>query len=805
MRSWVRASPFDRPLSRPRGQWNAFSILYQRHEETLMEHLSRTILNTFFCSLLFCCMTPLPLSADQTVSGFIEDAANGESLIGVNVYIKGTGIGSTTNKSGYYIITNVPMGSVILVASYIGYKKQEIAVTIRPGESRVLNITMKTEAIQGEVVQVTADKVTKTDVKTSLVKVTPRKLKSAPVMAEPDLMRMLQMLPGVLTLSEFSSGLFIRGGTPDQNLILLDGTEIYNVNHLFGIFSTFDVDAVKQVDLIKGGFPAQYGGRMSSVLDITNMDGNQKQFEGKTSIGLISAKTTLQGPVEKGSWFFSGRRTYIDAVINGIEKSVKGKLKETLETIPDYYFYDVHFKLYQDLNHRNKFALTLYRGRDNMNFAVDPFEMVFSWGNTTVTGKWTHIFSERFFVNFYATYSSYNILLEEDDAFANMLFDNTVDDMTVKSNAEVFLTPRHTFKTGFQYKWLDSDFIQRLNQQEYLFGSKSTQYTVYALDNWTVSPLVDVQIGLRLNLYQPRRFVNTFDRVDYTGKIRFDWEPRLALQYRLTEQTTLKGSWGNFIQYMTIVPFGNADFSFMDLWFPTDNSYNPGKSDHYIVGIGTVLPSDIRFDLEVYYKYMPHVYESNPNVSEVLTGSDLFHSGQGTAYGMDVYLEKNVGDLSGWLSYSFGWTQRKFPELNGGKPFFPKYDRRHYVNLVLTASLSERWKANFAWTYGTGQAYTQPMSHYELHLPDRTVNLVIGEERNVSRLPAYHRADVGIQYKSKQSARFLKQWGFYIQIYNLYNRRNLWFRRVDPEQHPPEALEIRMLPTIPTFGFEFYF
>ncbi len=745
------------------------------------------------------------LFADQSISGFIKDESNGETLIGVNISIRGTSIGTTTNKSGYYIINSVPVGEWVMAISYIGYEKKDIPLNVKMDESKVLNVMLKPTIIQGESVQVVAERPIEQEIKTSLIQITPLKLKAVPQMAEPDLMRMLQSLPGILTLSEFSSGLYIRGGTPDQNLILLDGAEIYNVNHLFGIFSTFDVDAVKQVDLIKGGFPAQYGGRVSSVLDITNMDGNQKQFEGKTSIGLITTKTSLQGPLGQGSLFFSGRRTYIDYMINLAEKITSGETKETLQTIPDYYFYDIHFKLYQDLSYRNKIALTYYHGKDKLKYAIDPFDMTFQWSNHAFTAKWTHILNRKLFINWYVTMSHYTIFLDEDDTFVKMHIGNTVDDVTVKSDMEYFPSTDHTVKIGFVYKKMDSDYRQQLNQQNYIFGSASSQVISYLQDSWTISPLFNLQMGVRINHYQPHRFINTFNDVEYHGQSQWDFEPRMAVQYRLSENTTLKSSWGRYFQYITIVPFGNADFSFMDIWFPSDNSYRPGEAYHYIAGMETLLPLQIHFDGEIYLKDMVHVYEFNPNVNEVLMGKDLFYFGQGNAYGVDLYFEKNIGRLSGWLSYSLGWIKRTFSELNEGKPFYPKYDRRHGVNLIMMVQLTKQWKINYAWTYSTGQAFTQPMSHYLLHLPDRNVPLVIGESKNISRLPAYHRMDIGIRYDSQPREKWMKQWSFYVQIYNVYNHRNLWFRRVDLEKHPPDILEVRMLPVIPTFGFEFYF
>jgi hypothetical protein len=744
-------------------------------------------------------------SADQSVSGFVKDDSNREFLIGTNIFIKGTQIGTISNNSGYYIIDDVPVGNLTVVYSFLGYERKEIEVNIIPDQSKILNVTLKPTVLEGREVEVFADKINKNDLKTSTIKITPRHLKSAPQMAEADLMRMIQTLPGVLTLSEFSSGLYIRGGTPDQNLILLDGTEAYNVNHLFGIFSTFDVDAVKQVKLIKGGFPAQYGSRMCSVLDITNMDGNQKEFEGKAAIGLISAKTSLQGPIGKGSWFFSGRRTYIDYVVNAAENLASGETKEILKSIPTYYFYDTHFKLHQDLNHRNKIAFTFYKGQDNMIFEKDPFNMTFKWGNQALTGKWTHIFNEKLFVNYYTTLSQYKVLLDEDDEMATVRVDNSVKDFTSKADLEYFRSNDNTIKFGFIYKHINSKYRQQFAEQKAKIKIASSQFCFYAQDNRLLSPRLNLQIGFRLNYYVPHKFINTWDKIEFQGPNKVDFEPRISWRYRLSENTSLKSAWGRYLQFITIVPFGNADFSFLDIWFPSDNSYFPGEAYHYIAGVETKLPFEIQFDWEMYYKDLPHVYEFDPNENEMLHGKDLYFSGTGFAYGADFYFEKNIGNLAGWLSYSLGWTKRKFPELNYGKSFYPKYDRRHYINLIMTYKLSNCWKVNFSWTYGTGQALTQPASHYKLILPDRSVHLVIGEDRNISRLPDYHRMDIGVKYNRHINKKWLHQWAFYFQIFNLYNRRNVWFRNIDAQEKPPEKLEIRMLPIIPTFGFEFYF
>jgi len=769
--------------------------------------MKKRVLYFLCCMLLILTFDRSVSSNNRTISGFVKDESNGESLIAVNVFLKDTSIGTITNKSGYYIISSVPPGLFTVVFSYIGYEQKEIEVNVEKKFKRILNVTLKPKVLKTQEIVVTSERETKEkEVKISTMRLTARSLKKAPQMAEADLMRILQMLPGVLTLSEFSSGLYVRGGTPDQNLILLDGTEVYNANHLFGIFSTFDVDAVKEVELMKGGFPAEYGGRLSSVLNITNKDGNQKEFEGKASIGLISTKTTLQGPVGKGAWFFSGRRTYIDYIINAAERNAKGSLKESLKIIPDYYFYDLHFKLYQDFGHQDKLALTFYRGQDVLNFSYDPFEFTFQWGNKVFTGKWTHIFNEKLFTNFYATISNYKVLVDRDDAFFTGRFDNAVNDVTIRTDIEYFPTNRHVVKFGLIYKNLGADFFQKLNKQELLFTSGGSQISSYLQDNWKITPLLRLRYGIRVNFYLPDVFVNTYDRVRFQSENRFDFEPRFAFRYRLTENTTLKGSWGRYFQYINIVPFGNADFSFLDVWFPSDNSYEPGEAYHYILGFETELPFNLQLDSEVYYKNMHHLCEFIPGVNEVLEGKDLFYSGNGYAYGTDFYFEKKIGKFTGWLSYFWSCTKRKFPEINNGKEYFPKYDRRNSFNIIGNYQFNNRWSLNFAWTYGTGQAYTQPVGHYQLKWLENKLYLVQGEQKNISRLPAYHRFDIGVRYERNVNKLFLNKWTFYLQIFNLYNRQNTWFRNVDfKEDLPPEAIEVGMLPIVPTLGFEFYF
>ncbi len=750
-------------------------------------------------------LTSLPLNG-QSLSGFVKDATNGETLITVNVFLKDTGIGTVTNRSGYYIIPRLPAGKWTVVFTYIGYERLEKEITASPGVSQKLSVQLVPRPVETETITVVSERISDAEnIKPSSITITPRKIETVPQMAEPDLMRMLQTMPGVLALSEFSSGLYIRGGTPDQNLILLDGTELYNVNHLFGLFSAFDVDAVKEAELMKGGFPARYGGRMSSVLDITNKDGNQKTIQGKTSVGLVSAKASLEGPIGRGSWFISGRRTYLNLILNAMESLSGEDAQETLATVPDYYFWDVHFKFYQDLSFRNKVALTYYQGSDVMNFDVDPFNFKFKWGNRALTARWTHIFNDRLFVNTQATWSRYAILLDEDDVLINAEYENGITDITGKMDIEYDPVENHSIAFGLLFKNRSAYYSQAYGIFDYTIRSSSSECAGYLQDTWNLTNLLTLQAGMRWTWYIPLDFSFTYNDVSYQGKSTVDWEPRLSLRYRWNESLSTKVAWGRYRQYITIVTFGNSDFSFMDLWFPCDNSYEPGEAYHTVTGLEARLPWGLSLTLEAYYKDMPHVYEFNPNTTSLASGVALFYTGSGYSYGGDLYLEKTAGHFTGWVSYALGWVYRVFPDLNGGLPYFPKYDRRHTLDIVGSYQLSRNWSVNASWSYGTGQAYTRSVSQYHVEMPDRTVPLIIGEQRNVSRLPAYHRMDIGAHYLKTTRSRILKKWGFYIEIFNVYNRRNVWFRNVNLREKPPQDLEIRMLPLIPTAGFEFYF
>jgi len=744
----------------------------------------------------------------DTISGFVRDAESRETLVAANVIIQGTSFGAMTNTEGYFVIHNVPTGDVILACTYIGYKPYQQTISFSGEKSLTVEIELEPTALQSEEVVVEAERTESVElVETGTIHVTPRKLQASPVMAEADLMRTLQSLPGVLTLSEFSSGLYVRGGTPDQNLVLLDGVQIYNVNHLFGLFSTFDVEAIKDVKFVRSGFSARYGHRLSSVLDITNKDGNRSGFRGKTSLGLVSTRSTLQGPVGNGAWFFSGRRTYVDYIINGAEQMATGATRDQLEFIPDYYFYDAHFKVSQNLGPQDKLSLTYYSGRDMLNYDQQQFAFSFGWGNQALNARWTHLFSDQLFSNFHLSRSYYHSDLDRDDAlFTGKIF-NDVADLNLGGDFEYFASGTQTVKAGFEVKRLEAQYDARLNKQEALQTAGSSHLALYIQNEWKVSPLLMVQPGLRVTGYFPQIYHNSHEQVSYQGDPTLTVMPRFSAKYLLTDHMRVKASLGRYVQFLNIVPLGDGNMSIIDIWFPNDGSLPPSEAYHYVAGLEGDLTPALSWSVETYYKTMPRLYRLDMTAVRVQKGSDLFHAGSGWAAGADFYLEKSRGDFTGWLSYSLGWTKRKFAAIDDGREFYPKFDRRHNVKMVGTYRFSDRWSTNVAWTYGTGQGYTRPLGQYQLRYPDHQESFVVGGHRNNARLPAYHRLDVGIRYsRVMPESKWLREWSWYLQLFNAYNRRNLWHKNVSfSDNGTAKVTEVRMLPILPTLGIEIAF
>ncbi|MFC1569134.1 carboxypeptidase-like regulatory domain-containing protein [bacterium] len=716
-----------------------------------------------------------------TVHGFVREKENREPIIMGNVWIKGTHIGTTTNLKGYYVLSDLPPGEYTIFYRYIGFKTVSQIVKITNDHDVSMNILLEPEAILLEGATITADREKRElEIVPGQIVVQAPQLRSIPQVAESDLFRAIQMLPGVATLSDFSAGLYVRGGSADQNLILLDEIDVYNPNHLFGFFSTFNTDAVKSVELLKGGYPARYGGRLSSVLNVYNEEGNREKFEGVARLSLLSASTTLQGPWKHGSWMISGRRTYLD---------LAGKIADL--DIP-YYFYDGHAKINYDIDEKNQASLSFYAGNDKLDLGQDGMNVNLDWGNKTFSAQWMHLFNSKLFSHFVFAGSRY-------DSDTKVKFDqvefgigNQITDLATKGILTYTPNTRHSIDFGFETKSLNFDLNYHVVDTDYINHFGGNYFSGYIQDNIKITPLTIIQTGLRLDHYTDGNYTKL--------------DPRLSIQQVLNENLNIKLSYGTYRQFLNLVE--QDGMSFASMWFPVDKTFNPGKAQHYIAGIHYDNRSTFSIDLEGYYKYYNNiaeyrVYKNDDEMLEEQTAEKNFLSGVGKAYGLDLYLRNHIGKLEGWLGYSLCWSRKQVNDYNFDQWYYPTYDRRHTITLIQDYKLSKKWRVNVAFKYGSGQPYTEPTAYYEVTDQAGRIHYeMLYGEKNTYRLPAYHRLDIGLFW---DTALFKKKTEVFVQAINVYNRENIFFRRYKTYENPPEEQSISMLPFIPTFGISVFF
>ncbi|OQY28467.1 MAG: hypothetical protein B6244_06865 [Candidatus Cloacimonetes bacterium 4572_55] len=743
----------------------------------------------FFMALIALALLPA-ICFSNTISGYLKDVSNGEPLIGGNVYISGTDLGAATNSRGYYVIPSIPDGDYTILFRYIGYETQKIDHTLQSDDNVILNVGLQPETLLGQEILVTADRLEDDRrINPSQMSLKTRQLVEIPQVIEPDLFRAVQALPGVSTLSDFSSGLYVRGGSADQNLILIDDIDVYNPTHLFGFFSTFNVDAVKTVELQKGGFSVLNGGRLSSIMNVFNKDGNRKKIEGVGRISLLNASMTLEGPWKKGSWMLSGRRSYIDQT---------GKLFNY--TIP-YYFYDLHGKLNYDISHNDNFSLSFYKGQDDLDLDAGTLDVNLAWGNDTFSSRWVHLFSSKLYSHFVFAgsrfKSSVNFKFQDEFEFYRR---NKITDMSFKGRLTYTPSNTHIFDVGFEIKDLDFKFhsgwnsenADESNEDNLNFHYKGIYTGVYVQDNWNLSPLYQLQYGLRLNNYSDGEY--------------FDLAPRASIKYMLTNQINAHATYGRYYQYLNVVSEDMA--SFADLWFPVDETVTPGKSDHYILGIKTDFNQKFDLEVEGYYKCYNNLVEVNEEVLNSIIDqetelSDIFNNGTGDAYGFEIYLKNHVHNLSGWVGYTLGWTKRDIDNYNFDMEFYPKYDRRHQLVVMQSYNPNKKWRFSASFRYGSGQPMTRATARYSvIEINGRERVTVLEGKKNTYRLPDYHRLDLGIFYTKKSSKFTIEP---YIQVVNVYNQGNIFIRSYDASSNPIEYDDVTMLPVIPTVGVNLYF
>lgn len=737
--------------------------------------------------LLFMLLAGFILSSayGATVSGFITRKDSAEPLQYVNVRIVETKAGTQTNKKGYYVINVNAPGTYKLVATLLSYARVERSFSIKEViENFALDIEMEKSAIELSKVVVTASQNGKDDVNTPHIKVstvtqTTEDILNTVSVAEADIFRSILTLPGVTPISDFSSGLYVRGGSPDQNLILIDDIDVYNPNHFGGIFSTFNTDAVESVELIKGGYPAKYGGRLSSVLDVTNRQGNRNYHQGVARLSLISASSTVEGPwrigSESGSYMGSFRRTYLDI------------LKQAFD-LPDYYFYDGHWKLNWDINSKDKVSTSMYFGKDNLEIDIGDILHI-DWGNRTFSSQWMHIFNPKLFSQFVLAGSQFesNVrqISQNGEVFNRM---NSIDDISLKGIYSWKTSNNHQLDFGTEFKWNNTKLLVKTRYQidpNSLPDVKVSSLTssAYVQDIWDWNEFWTLQPGLRLSYYKSL-FINlpSCPEANYVNL-----EPRISFRRKLDVAENVFVSYGRYYQYLTLMSMGVS--TPFDLWFPLDGSLKPGISDHYILGYKNELSSKFALDVELYYKTYRNLLEFNPATDYTWnnqTGQlrDTFNVGKGFTYGVDTQLRTDWLGFEGFIGYTLSSTRRKIdgtninPQNAQAQYFYPLYDKTHQLNVVETYKLTENtgwqlWggdiRLGLNYAYSTGQPTSVPEGVFF----DGEQFQILYSYKDRVRLPAYNRLD--LSFKTEWN----KSWGTfepYLEVINVFNHKNIGSR-----------------------------
>ena len=711
----------------------------------------KTYLNKLSFILIFI-FTLIWAEDDNSVYGFVTDSSRGEALIGANVFINELGVGMATDVNGYYVLQEIKSGSYEITVSYIGYQILRKDITISQSTAQKLDLILQEEVVSLMQVEVSAEKIKrKNNIQLSTVNLSPRMLRSAPALAEPDLFRTIQALPGVLTTSEFSTGLVIRGGNTDQNLILLDGVTVYNPSHLGGIFSNFIVDGVKEAELIKGAYNAEYGGRLSAVLNIISREGNQKKFEGKANLSLLSAQATLEGPFYKGAWVFSGRRTYFD------------KIFQNVPSIPPYYFYDVQSHIYSDLTPKDRISLSFYNGVDDLIF--DTFGLAGRWGNRTISAQYRRVFSEKLIGNFLLANSLF--FTEFGLGGSNGLnSDNEIDDATVAANFSWFKSSASTVKFGAQIKNLGFLYTNSFNDSlQFKIKTKPKEFASYAKLKYSLSDKFILEPGVRINLYNV-----------YSDSIFPDL--RFGMKYLLTDDRYINFSVGNYHQFIATFQ-DDYNPTILDQWIAVDNTVAPAKSSQIVLGYEEYINDLYKVQIEGYYKDIQNLFtfeESRSTTDEAISDSalsDIVTPSNGYAYGLELFAQKMSGRLSGWLAYTFSVSRKSMNSIfyDKNEEYYNSWDRTHSFSALGNYQINQKWEMNWKLSLQSGQAYTPIIGYYNQILPESPdeVYRTIPGTRNSARYSPYSRLDLGFVYHTKF---FGSKMDIYVQIINLFNRKN---------------------------------
>lgn len=784
-------------------------------------------------------------SQQHTLSGYVKDALTGEALIGVSIYVEKESKGATTNVYGFYSIS-LKSGEYEVKYSYVGYA--DILKTIQFKDHVRLNIDLnKSQDLLDEVVidAKQSDENT-TGTQMGQIELSIDKIKTIPAfMGEVDILKTIQFLPGVSSGGEGNTGFYVRGGGPDQNLILLDEATVYNASHLFGFFSVFNADAIKNVKLIKGGMPSNYGGRLSSVLDITMKDGNYKSFQADGGIGLIASRLTLQGPIKEdtASFILSGRRTYIDVLAKPLisdTSAFKGS---------GYYFYDLTAKLNWRLSDKDRLYLSGYFGRDVFTFNNKDLDFNFNipWGNATASLRWNHLFSDKLFVNTTAVFTDYNFAFEGGSSDFNFKLTSGVRDGNLKQDYTYYHSSLHNIKFGWNYtlhRFIPTSTEASSNDVEFDTGEKvkiwGNEAAIYLLDDWSVNERLKVNFGMRLSMYQhigpfTRYFNNentgtTDSTINYSSgkpiKTYFGPEPRLSARYLFPDNSSFKLGIAHNYQYIHLASISSVSLP-TDLWFPSTELVKPQIGTQYSMGyFKNFLNNKYEASVELYYKDLNNLieYKENSFPEDNLKNNvdNQLTFGRGYSYGVEFFLKKRLGDYNGWIGYTLSKTMRQFDEIDNGVEFPAKYDRRNDLSVVLQYQINERVNIGGVFVYATGNSLSLPERRWFSAEENRIIT--VWSKRNAFRLDAYHRADISITIDAKpykevknietnnlvrKKKKVISSWN--ISVYNVYNRANPYFIFFDATGDPSQgsvdfnANQVSLFPILPSVTWNFKF
>jgi len=757
-----------------------------------------------------------------TLHGVVRDEKTDETLIGVSISVKELKTGTASDEKGEFSLT-LPYGEYNIQISYVGYITFKQKISITNNHPQALNIKLKVNEHALEEVVVSGRK---RDANVSEMAMSSQKLQMTTIkkipalMGEVDVIKAIQLLPGVQAAAEGTSGFSVRGGGTDQNLILLDDAALYNASHMMGFFSVFNNDAISEATLLKGDIPAVYGGRLSSVLDVEMKNESPEKFSGSGGIGLISSRLMLETPLfdNKTSVMLAGRRTYADLFI---PLSGNDDLKDTY-----LYFYDLNAKITHTFNSKNRIFISGYHGKDN--FGMNQL-MGFGYGNSSLTARWNHVFSENLFSNLSLIGTQYSYNVDVDMKPYNMILKAGMKDWSLKYNFSYLWNRRNTTKFGLSATYhrfnqgdlknkQQEDDIPALIQNTSLECRKGLEYGLYVSHEQSVARKLSLKYGLRLSIFQNigkellYRFDENYELKNSTqygkGEIfntEINPEPRLGLLYRLNKVSSVKASYSRTVQYAQVASNANGGLP-MDIWYPVSPNVKPQKCDQYAVGyFRNLFDNRIETSAELYYKNLYDVIDfkdhANTYGNKLLDGE--IRAGKGRSYGAEFLIRKNEGKLTGWISYTYSRSFKTIKEIHFGKEYQSSFDRPHNFVSVLSYDMTKRLNVSANWIYNTGQPVTYPYGKYTV---ENVPYAIYSGERNKSRYPDYHRMDFSATLKMPKSERRKWEGKWNLSIYNLYGRENVWAVIFTPDENNAIKTEkIYLFSIVPSISYNFKF